>query len=275
MLKSNYEFEVLVNGHSAKEYCHNGSYYIEGKEGSRFSLKMRNNSGRRVLFVPTVDGLSIMSGKEASFKSRGYIVNAYDSLTISGWRTSDDKVAEFYFSKPKESYASKMNKGGNLGVIGCAVFREKEKVKVIEKIIKEKEYIPYPVYPKYPSWPYPYWYTTCSSDDKTTYTFTSGSTGPGVSANCNFLSASGSGSANVKAFKSLETQRAGLGTGFGEDKYSPVVTVEFDKEEEPVEVFSLYYNTRENLEAAGVEFRKAVYVAPSAFPNENGYCERP
>ena len=34
-------------------------------------------------------------------------------------------------------------------------------------------------------------------------------------------------------------------------------------------------SVKEKLEARGVEFRKAVYIAPSAFPNEDGYCERP
>jgi len=269
MLKSNYEFEVLVNGHGAKEYYHNGNYYVEGKEGSRFSLKMRNNSGHRVLFVPTVDGLSIMSGKEASFRSRGYIVNSHDSLTIDGWRTSDDKVAEFYFSKPKESYASKISKGGNLGVIGCAVFKEKERVKIIEKVIKEKEYIPvpYPVYPQYPNpW---YWATYTTDSSQPTYTTTSSGWNGTNTSTMNYVGTSATGSANMK------TSIAGLGTGFGGDKYSPVVKVEFDQEESPIEVFTLYYNTRENLEAAGVEFRKAVYVTPSAFPNEDGYCEKP
>ena len=67
----------------------------------------------------------------------------------------------------------------------------------------------------------------------------------------------------------------GLGTGFGEDKYSPITKVDFEREDKVSEVFSIYYNTRENLEALGIEFRKPVYVAPSAFPKEDGYCERP
>src|SRR3990167_2472156 len=293
MLKSNYEFEVLVHGASTKEYYHEGRNYIEGKEGSRFSLSMRNNSSNRALFVPTVDGLSIMNGKEASYKSRGYIVNGHDSLTIDGWRTSDDKVAEFYFSSPKESYAKKIDKGGNLGVIGCAIFKEKEKVRVIEKIIREKEYIPYPV------WPKPYWngadpwspkwgLVTTDSDPNSSmiYTLTAGSSGASGSisqntASCSFLSASGGNKNSLgdagKSSEGIRSMKAsvGLGTGFGEDKYSPVVTVEFDKEGSPTEVFTLYYNTRENLEELGVEFRKPIYVAPSAFPNEDGYCERP
>ena len=282
MQKSSYEFDVLVHGSSAKEYYHNGSYYIEGKEGSHFSIRMRNNSNHRVLFVPTVDGLSIMSGKEASFKSSGYIVGAYDSLTISGWRTSNDNVAEFFFSTSKQSYASKMDRAGNLGVIGCAVFKEKERVQVIEKTVIQKEYIPYPVYPHHHC--HPFCTCTFNTSGTNTHTFNtvslnniSGLSVTNNSSSNSVLSMSAatgtntSGTANLKASK-LES---GLGTGFGEDKYSPVVTVEFDKEATPSETFSIFYNTRKNLEALGIEFRKPVYVAPSAFPKEDGYCERP
>ena len=280
MQKSSYEFDVLVHGSSAKEYYHNGSYYIEGKEGTRFSIRMRNNSSHRVLFVPTVDGLSIMNGKEASFKSSGYIVGAYDSLTISGWRTSNDNVAEFFFSSPKQSYASKMDRAGNLGVIGCAVFKEKKPVEVITKTIIEKEYIPYPVHHCHH---YPFCTCTFNTSGTTNNTlntlqFNSSSPSLSLGASSNSLMSMSavtgtntSGSVNLKAAK----VESALGTGFGEDKYSPVVTVEFEKEATPSETFSIFYNTRKNLEALGIEFRKPVYVAPSAFPKEDGYCERP
>ena len=281
MLKSNFEFEVLVNGHPAKEYYHNGKYFIEGKESSRFSLRMRNNSSHRALFVPTVDGLSIMNGKEASYKSQGYVVSSYDSLTIDGWRTSDDNIAEFFFSSPKESYAGKKSKGGNLGVIGCAVFKEKERK---PETIVIKEYIPIR-YPEYPRWPnYPYWgMTYCAGGSHGSVNIYSCQSGTSTFQSAN-LSATGSSNA-TNNFSQVQTSAsnngpeqkvtAGLGTGFGQDKYSPVTTVDFDKDPNPYEVFTIFYNTRENLEASGVEFKKAVYVAPSAFPNEDGYCERP
>ena len=261
MIKSSFEFEILVHGSSAKEYYYNGKHYIEGKKGSGFSLRMKNNSNGKALFIPTVDGLSIISGKEGSFKSQGYIVNAYDSVTIDGWRTSDEKVSAFYFSTPEKSYAKKINKGGNLGVIGCAVYKEKERVQVIERIIKE--YIPYEVKPYVFPNNTPLYTVTCSSSQI-----------PTNDAQCNFTS-SVTGSGSNLNMSSVTKSAQGLGTGFGEDKYSPITKVDFEREDKISEVFSIYYNTRENLEALGIEFRKPVYVAPSAFPKEDGYCERP
>ena len=275
MLKSNFEFEVLINGRAAKEYYHKGSHYIEAREGSCFSLRMRNNSGHRALFVPTVDGLSIMNGKEASYKSQGYVINAYDSLSIDGWRTSDDKVAEFFFSSPKGSYASKKGKGGNLGVIGCAVFKEKERrpdpIIIKEYIPYEKPYTPYwwPWNPRRPQND-PYWFGT---------TYTAGGSGSISMYSCQTGANLSNASLNTKQTGNeainCSSANAALGTGFGQDKYSPVTTVDFDKESHPTEVFTIFYNTIERLEEMGVEFKKAVYVAPSAFPNEDGYCERP
>src|SRR5207245_1882656 len=94
------------------------------RKDTKFSIKIRNNSYSRKLFVPTVDGLSIMDGKDADYHSGGYIVQGHSSITIDGWRTSDKDVAEFFFSSPEGSYRKQMHKGDNLGIIGVAVFDE-------------------------------------------------------------------------------------------------------------------------------------------------------
>ena len=268
MIKSNYEFEVLVHGSSAKEYYHRGSFYIEGKEGTNFSLRLRNNSSQRVLFVPTIDGISVLNAKEGSFKSRGYIVDSHSSTTIEGWRTSDDKVAQFFFSSPKQSYAKRINKGGNLGVIGCAVFKEKRHepvyppVTIINNFPEPKPYNP----PMWPAWPS---ITPNHTFDPVNVYSLNCSAGAQANA-LNAMQATNTN--NNKVFAS-----AGLGTGFGEDKYSPTVTVDFERENHPDEVFNIYYNTRENLASLGIEFKKPVYVSktPKAFPKEDGYCPRP
>ena len=252
MQKTNFEFEVYINGHPAKEYYQNGTTYIEGREGTKFSLRFKNNSWSKVLFVPTIDGLSVMDGKEGSFDSRGYIVNAYDSLTIEGWRTSNESVAEFFFSSPKGSYAKKMNKGGNLGVIGGAVFTEK----------------------------FNHHFTGPSSGTSgglfqygnfPDYTVTTSSAiGTGVST----YTCKGSNATN-SINTSCYSAASNLGTGFGQDKPSSVTTVSFNKEDSPAAVFTIYYNTRQILEKLGITFTKPIYITPNPFPNEEGFCKRP
>jgi len=241
MIKQNYEMEILVHGKPINEYSHQNKIYVEGRKSSTFSIKLRNNSSKKALFVLTIDGLSVIDGKDASFDSRGYIVNGYDSTTVKGWRMNDNEIAQFFFSAPDDSYRKRMNKGNNLGVIGLAVFVEKEK----HQPTIVKEYIPIPyVIPTYPRQPYyPYWYgansTTCSY--------------------------------------SMHGENQ-IGTGWGQIHSDTVSLVDFDRKENPDSTFEIFYNTREQLEKIGIDFthRQAIISTPKAFPKEQTeYCEQP
>lgn len=290
MLKASYEIEVLVNGKPLKEYAHNGKVYIEGREKTVFSLRLRNNSYKQKLFVPTIDGLSIMDGKDASYKSSGYIVRGNSSLTIEGWRVSDSKVAEFYFSEPKNSYRKRMKKGNNLGVIGCAVFDEKPAPYVGPTVIIQKEYVyPRPFHCTCPGYCYIHsgsWYSTSTGPNVAWGGSTllsqanCGASGTGSSmslnasntVNCSSVTCGSAGGGGILGELREATQA--LGTGWGEQKKSEVVTVEFDQKETPAEVFEIYYNTRQELEKMGINFnREPHYVTPVAFPGQ--YCEPP
>ncbi len=247
MIKSNYEVEILVNGSPVKEYFHKGQHFIEARGGNNFSIKIRNNGYRRILAVPTVDGLSVLNGKKASKKSGGYIINGYSSLTIDGWRVSDSEVNKFFFTNPSNSYAERTGKGGDVGVIGVAVFREKE--------------VP-PVY--------------FAASSSKLYNLPATDWGPqgGIMRGSSAFSAqslccsSASNSASAGSGVSQD-----VGAGFGESKTSHVTTVSFDEEECADAVFEIFYNTRKQLENMGIEFHPVQYVAPRAFPND--YCERP
>lgn len=271
MLRNNFEVQVLINGNPAKEYSHNGKTYIEGKTGSRYSLKVKNNSCRKILAISSVDGLSVLDGELASQKSGGYIIDPYDSLVIDGWRKSDKEVAQFFFSDPSSSYAERTGKGQNQGVIGTAVFYEKEKVET--KV--EYKYIPMPYpdpkppispNPKWPTYPdYPFFV-----EDNINYTLTADNT-----KNMEMRSCAKHDSAEVERCSlSLSSMKQDLGTGWGEDKKSEVTKVSFDKESCVSAQFEIYYNTRKELKKLGIDFgSKPVYVAPQAFPGE--YCKPP
>src|SRR5438270_10763894 len=97
MIKDTHYFGVRVNGKTAHEFQHQGNTYIEGRRGSTYTLEYTNPTNRRVLIVPSVDGLSVMDGKPASDKSRGYVVDAWGTVAIPGWRIDDNSVAQFEF----------------------------------------------------------------------------------------------------------------------------------------------------------------------------------
>ena len=154
---------VLVNGRPVREYTHKGMQFIESRHGSNYSIKIKNDNGARVMAVVSVDGLDVITGKPAEKTNKGYIVDAYSSTEIKGYRLSDTDSAAFVFVSKDKSYVANAAQGDkrNSGVIGIRVFEEKpEKVKVIEKHIHHNHYPvnpwnPYPVIP-----PQPYWYST-------------------------------------------------------------------------------------------------------------------
>ncbi|MCP6727310.1 MAG: hypothetical protein KJI69_04860 [Patescibacteria group bacterium] len=274
MIKRNYEMEILINGRSVKEYFHNYKTYIEGRKGSVFSIRLRNNSSEKTLFVPTVDGLSTIDGKDGEFDSRGYILDANSSMKIDGWRLNDDEVAEFYFSTVEDSYRKRKNKGSNVGSIAVAIFREKEKKHFCWPNLTNIEPIkPYdPIFPKQP-WikpfddePYPFPRVYCKDDVNVMRA--SGSamySGASVSDDTNFTTSS------------MKNSSQDMGTGFGQTKRSEVVSVYFDREEKPDTVLEVFYNSRKQLSNIGVDFNRQRHSIsePNSFPNESGYCERP
>ena len=257
MQKQNYEVEVLVNGKPLKEYKKDGRTYVEGRKGTTFSLRLRNNSWKRKLFIPSIDGLSVMNGGKASFDSSGYIVRPYSSITVEGWRTSDSEVARFYFSDPQDSYAEKIEKGENLGIIGVAVFDEKEK--------------PQPfVINSYPTVQQNCLCHHCSPT-YTISTYPSGTTNA-IFGTCTSRTATAA-SLSLQASSTRASAKADLGTGFGESARSEVTSVEFERGSQDT-LFEIHYGTREWLEDKGVDLkREAVYIAPQAFPGQ--YCKPP
>jgi hypothetical protein len=99
--------------------------YIVGEPGQRYKLSVQNNSAQRFEVVASVDGLDVIDGQAGSFAKRGYILEAWSSITIDGWRTGNESVAAFRFSGMEDSYAERKGDGRNVGVIGFAFFHER------------------------------------------------------------------------------------------------------------------------------------------------------
>jgi hypothetical protein len=104
---------------------HQGRYYVAGEPGHEYELVLRNHSGGRLLAVTSVDGVNVISGQTASPEQTGYVLPAYGSTQVAGWRKSLDEVAAFYFTKHTNSYAARTGRPFDVGVIGVALFREK------------------------------------------------------------------------------------------------------------------------------------------------------
>jgi len=256
MLKENYEVQVLVNRSPVREYKHEGRYFIEGRKDTQFTIKIKNNGPTRIVAIPTVDGLSVMDGKNGSLDSSGYIVDAHSSIVIDGWRVSDEEVAEFFFCNKNKSYSAKTGKGGNQGVIGVAVFREKFKGfnLTYTQTVKREPYVigPGPFY-------------NGDQLDPNNILMSSASSAESHSMNCLRNCSSSS--------KGMSKASADLGTGWGEIAKSSVTTVAFEKEDNVDSVFEIFYATRSRLKEMGVDLKTSEPKYVSAFPGN--YCKPP
>ena len=77
---------------------HDGRLYVAGRPGDRYSLRVTNHTGGRLLVVMSVDGVNIVSGETASYDQRGYVFSPHESYDLAGWRKSDSEIAAVAFA---------------------------------------------------------------------------------------------------------------------------------------------------------------------------------
>lgn len=207
-----------------------GNAYIAGEPGHRYSVNLRNRSGERVLAVLSVDGVNAITGQSANPQQSGYVLAPYQSTQVSGWRKSNNQVAQFVFTAPWDSYAARTGRPRNIGVIGVAVFREAE----------------------------PIWYR----DDQEISRYKSAPSEPGRAGQSAPApaadAASGSGALAKRSAPSSRDQHSELGTAHGDREYAPVRTTEFRRaSNRPDAIVELQYDTYAHLVERGVIPRRS------------------
>ncbi len=120
-----YDVQVVTeSGETAPTYALKDRFYVQGNLNESYKIRVTNPTAHRVEAVVTVDGLDVVDGESGDLRKRGYIVPAYGEVRIEGFRTSLADVATFRFSSVDGSYAGKKGKARNVGVIAVAIFEE-------------------------------------------------------------------------------------------------------------------------------------------------------
>lgn len=236
-------------------YPRDGRYYVIGVPGHRYGVRLTNRSGGRLLAVLSVDGVNAVSGETANPDQTGYVLDAYQSTEIDGWRKNMNEVAQFNFTALSNSYAGRTGRPDNVGVIGVAAFREKPRV-WSEQRINEAPRRDVPLAgAAQPASPVPAptaqaragAAADARSEADATATAPAQSAGAGTSSLASAADAS-----------SFEKQRAAkaeepLGTGHGAREYSTVTYANFVRNSaRPDEIVSVWYDSYHNLVARGV-----------------------
>ncbi len=99
--------------------------YLEAERGGHYNIRVRNLSAEKLGIVIAVDGRNIISGEKSELEASEsmYVLEPYRSATYTGWRTSQDEVRRFFFTKVEDSYASRIGDESAMGVIAAAVYR--------------------------------------------------------------------------------------------------------------------------------------------------------
>src|SRR5688500_12862206 len=126
---SSFEIDVIVNGRPLTEYFARGRTYVEALQGAEYELRLRNSSPDRVAVALSVDGLNTIDARHTSaWNASKWVIEPYQTITISGWQMSSERARHFYFTNERDSYGAKLGQTANLGVISAVFFKERRRI---------------------------------------------------------------------------------------------------------------------------------------------------
>jgi hypothetical protein len=123
---ANANVELLVDGAPQPSYAHDGRWYVEARKGREYAIRLRNPYPVRVAVALSVDGLNTIDARESTAAdARKWVLGPYETVTISGWQTSQSEARRFEFTTEERSYGQALGKTANLGMISAVFFKER------------------------------------------------------------------------------------------------------------------------------------------------------
>src|SRR5262245_19732353 len=237
-----------VENRTLPVYRHDGRYYVVGKPGNEYQVRVRNRAGGDILAVVSVDGVNAVSGETANWNQTGYVLGSGQGYDVRGWRKNLDRIAAFFFTEHQNSYAARTGRPDNVGVIGVAVFRKKAEP---EARIDQSPYHESP--------------SSGARDDKSSSAPAESTYGPGSGATRSAESSADS-VAGARRQAPAQARSPSLGTGHGRIENSQVTYTSFERATaSPEEVIVIRYDTYANLVAMGV-IRAPRLASPTPTP---------
>ena len=121
-----FEVEILVGGVPLEKYPGRGRLYVEAQRGEEYSVRVRNPLPVRVAVALSVDGLNSIDARRTSARDASkWVIQPYGTITVGGWQVSSDRARRFYFTTEEDSYANKLGRPEDTGVISAVFFRER------------------------------------------------------------------------------------------------------------------------------------------------------
>jgi hypothetical protein len=125
-VEPSYEVEIMVNGRPLEEYRARGQSYVEALEGAEYEVRLHNRTAYRVAVALSVDGLNTIDARRTtSWNASKWVIDPYGLITVGGWQMSSERARRFYFTSEHDSYAAKLGRTNDLGLISAVFFRER------------------------------------------------------------------------------------------------------------------------------------------------------
>ena len=123
------DVEVVVSGVPQRRYLHDGRWYVEALKGREYAIRMRNPYPVRVAVALSVDGLNTIDARHtAASEARKWVIEPFQTITISGWQVNRAEARRFEFTTEARSYGQALGQTDNLGVISAVYFKERAPV---------------------------------------------------------------------------------------------------------------------------------------------------
>jgi hypothetical protein len=248
-----------LDGSPLPTFRHADSTYVLGEPGDRYNIRVDNPTAERVEVVVTVDGRDAISGEVGDYVTqRGYLVEAWGSVSIEGFRRSLDEIAAFRFAPRAESYSALRGTPQHTGVVGVAVFPEKPRAK--QPVARPRRRYTYDEERRAPS----------SRADGYGSGKSAGAPAPAEPPRASAeLRERWSGDDAPRKSKGASN----IGTEYGESRSSSVVEVAFERRQptHPSALLSVRYDDYDGLVARGVDVSSLSYAyryeaEPDPFP---------
>jgi hypothetical protein len=256
-----------TDGQVLPVYPGGGRNWVVGMPGREYSIRYCNRTPGRILAVMSVDGVNVVSGDTASPSQSGYVLNPYECADIQGWRKNMSRTAAFYFTELPDAYATRTGRPENVGVIGVAVFREKQLPitwRPYKDRIASEPRRDVPMDEKTAASPAPAYGQDAQSNADAL---------GGREETAGRLQGAPGG---VAQSMPVPAPLAKLGTGHGRSEDSPAQMVRFERESAtPNETIAIYYDRRENLVAMGILPPPVVARSANPFPSWGHFVPDP
>jgi hypothetical protein len=127
-----FSLQVLVDGRPLCEYRALGTRYVEALKGREYALRLHNPLDVRVAVALSVDGLNTIDARHTTASdARKWVLDPHETITISGWQTSMSQARRFFFTTEELSYAQRLGRSENLGIISAVFYRERPARRVV------------------------------------------------------------------------------------------------------------------------------------------------